>query len=133
MDTITIPTAADMHIHLRQGALMNMVTPAVAQGGVSICYVMVNGATLLHGKKGKGHHTSEEETSTSGIKSGAGWTMCGMLYSHFLSHIFFSYHFFSPTSNLRSPTPRWLWLTRQSWSTWHPMSPSTCPCTSTLT
>lgn len=44
MDTITLPTAADMHIHLRQGSLMTMVTPAVAEGGVSICYVMV---TLL--------------------------------------------------------------------------------------
>ena len=41
MDTITLPTAADMHIHLRQGSLMTMVTPAVAEGGVSICYVMV--------------------------------------------------------------------------------------------
>ncbi|KAF9964108.1 hypothetical protein BGZ70_006931 [Mortierella alpina] len=41
-NTITLPTAADMHIHLRQGTLMTMVTPAVAEGGVSICYVMPN-------------------------------------------------------------------------------------------
>lgn len=38
---ITIPTACDMHIHLRQGSLMSMVTPTVFEGGVSICYVMV--------------------------------------------------------------------------------------------
>ncbi|KAG0340837.1 hypothetical protein BG004_006263 [Podila humilis] len=42
MDTITIPTAADMHIHLRQGTMMQMVTPYVPEGGVSICYVMPN-------------------------------------------------------------------------------------------
>lgn len=47
MDTITLPTAADMHIHLRQGSLMTMVTPAVAEGGVSICYVMVRSSLFF--------------------------------------------------------------------------------------
>ncbi|KAK3806333.1 MAG: dihydroorotase, homodimeric type [Benniella sp.] len=42
MDRITIPTACDMHVHLRQGTLMSMVTPKVVEGGVSICYVMPN-------------------------------------------------------------------------------------------
>ncbi|RUP49075.1 dihydroorotase, homodimeric type [Jimgerdemannia flammicorona] len=39
---ITLPTASDFHIHLRQDAMMRMVVPRVAEGGVSLAYVMPN-------------------------------------------------------------------------------------------
>ncbi|KAL1923299.1 uncharacterized protein VTP21DRAFT_8279 [Calcarisporiella thermophila] len=39
---ITVPAAADFHVHLRQGDLMRLVTPQVAEGGVSLAYVMPN-------------------------------------------------------------------------------------------
>ncbi|CAG8484736.1 11221_t:CDS:2 [Racocetra fulgida] len=38
--TITLPAACDFHIHTRQGVLMEMVVPRIAEGGVSLCYVM---------------------------------------------------------------------------------------------
>ncbi|CAG8508252.1 2670_t:CDS:2 [Cetraspora pellucida] len=38
---ITLPAACDFHIHTRQGVLMEMVAPRIAEGGVSLCYVMV--------------------------------------------------------------------------------------------
>ncbi|CAG8507556.1 8401_t:CDS:2 [Acaulospora morrowiae] len=41
-DTIVIPAASDFHIHTRQDALMKMVVPCIAKGGVSLCYVMPN-------------------------------------------------------------------------------------------
>ncbi|RUP47427.1 dihydroorotase, homodimeric type [Jimgerdemannia flammicorona] len=41
-DTITIPTASDFHIHLRQDAMMRMIVPRIAEGGVSLVYVMPN-------------------------------------------------------------------------------------------
>ncbi|RIB16470.1 dihydroorotase, homodimeric type [Gigaspora rosea] len=40
--TITLPAACDFHIHARQGVLMEMVVPQIAEGGVSLCYVMPN-------------------------------------------------------------------------------------------
>ncbi|KAI9263753.1 dihydroorotase, homodimeric type [Sporodiniella umbellata] len=40
--TITIPSASDFHVHLRQGDMMRMVTPTVEKGGVSLAYVMPN-------------------------------------------------------------------------------------------
>ncbi|GAO52164.1 hypothetical protein G7K_6248-t1 [Saitoella complicata NRRL Y-17804] len=40
--SITILPAADFHVHLRQDALMRLVTPTVRQGGASIAYVMPN-------------------------------------------------------------------------------------------
>lgn len=39
--TVILPSASDFHIHLRQDDLMNMVVPRIAEGGVSLCYVMV--------------------------------------------------------------------------------------------
>lgn len=35
-------TTADMHVHLRDGPMMDLVAPTVRQGGVSIAYVMPN-------------------------------------------------------------------------------------------
>ncbi|KAI9014385.1 dihydroorotase, homodimeric type [Phycomyces nitens] len=42
MSSITIPSACDFHVHLRQGEMMRMVTPKVVEGGVSLAYVMPN-------------------------------------------------------------------------------------------
>ncbi|KAK6457908.1 Dihydroorotase [Scheffersomyces xylosifermentans] len=33
---------ADLHVHLREGAMMELITPTVKQGGFSIAYVMPN-------------------------------------------------------------------------------------------
>lgn len=33
---------ADMHVHLRDGAMMELIAPTVRQGGVSVAYVMPN-------------------------------------------------------------------------------------------
>ncbi|EXX69891.1 uncharacterized protein OCT59_005439 [Rhizophagus irregularis] len=40
--TIILPSASDFHIHLRQDDLMNMAVPQIAEGGISLCYVMPN-------------------------------------------------------------------------------------------
>lgn len=40
-DTIELPAAADMHVHLRDGELMKTVVPTIRQGGVNVVYVMV--------------------------------------------------------------------------------------------
>jgi dihydroorotase len=42
MQAITIPTADDFHLHLRQGEMMNNVAPLVRRGGVGRCVVMPN-------------------------------------------------------------------------------------------
>ncbi|KAI5464515.1 hypothetical protein BGZ63DRAFT_154205 [Mariannaea sp. PMI_226] len=39
---IELPAAADMHVHLRQAGLMELVTPTVLQGGVDTVFVMPN-------------------------------------------------------------------------------------------
>lgn len=41
-DGLELPAAADMHVHLRDGAMMETVTPTIRQGGVNTVYVMVN-------------------------------------------------------------------------------------------
>lgn len=40
-NSITIPSACDFHLHLRQDEMMRMVTPKVPEGGVSVAYIMV--------------------------------------------------------------------------------------------
>lgn len=40
--TIDLGYTADYHVHLRQGAMMEAVTPTVKEGGVSIAYIMPN-------------------------------------------------------------------------------------------
>ncbi len=40
--TLTIPVADDLHVHLRQDAMMRRVTPLVRAGGVGRCVVMPN-------------------------------------------------------------------------------------------
>ena len=36
---IELPAAADMHVHLRQGELMDLVVPTVLSGGVDTVFV----------------------------------------------------------------------------------------------
>jgi dihydroorotase len=45
-DTITLPAAADFHLHLRQDEMMRMVTPMVSKGGVSLAYIMVRALVM---------------------------------------------------------------------------------------
>jgi dihydroorotase len=42
MDIIQVSGAADFHVHLRQGALSQLVTPHVRKGGFCLAYVMPN-------------------------------------------------------------------------------------------
>lgn len=42
MSRIELGHTADYHVHLRQGEMMELVTPAVRRGGVSIAYIMPN-------------------------------------------------------------------------------------------
>ncbi|KAI0850398.1 Dihydroorotase [Daldinia vernicosa] len=39
---LELPPAADMHVHLRQGELMELMVPTVRQGGVDTVFVMPN-------------------------------------------------------------------------------------------
>ncbi|PKK52913.1 hypothetical protein CI102_3046 [Trichoderma harzianum] len=39
---LELPAAADMHVHLRQGEMMDVVVPTVEQGGVDTAFVMPN-------------------------------------------------------------------------------------------
>ncbi|KAH6647690.1 hypothetical protein BKA67DRAFT_524142 [Truncatella angustata] len=41
-DSYTLPAAADFHVHLRDGAMAEAVTPTIRQGGVDVVYVMPN-------------------------------------------------------------------------------------------
>jgi dihydroorotase len=41
-DSYTLPAAADFHVHLRDGAMAEAVTPTIRQGGVEVVYVMPN-------------------------------------------------------------------------------------------
>ncbi|KAH9898666.1 Dihydroorotase [Xylariomycetidae sp. FL2044] len=41
-ERLELPPAADMHVHLRQGELMELVAPTLAQGGVDTAFVMPN-------------------------------------------------------------------------------------------
>lgn len=42
MSRIELGHTADYHVHLRQGEMMEVVTPAVREGGISIAYIMPN-------------------------------------------------------------------------------------------
>lgn len=49
--SITLPSACDFHLHLRQGDMMRMVTPKVEEGGVSLAYIMVRRKLFFLKKK----------------------------------------------------------------------------------
>jgi dihydroorotase len=38
---LELPASADMHVHLRQGKLMDLIAPQVRRGGVDTVFVMV--------------------------------------------------------------------------------------------
>ncbi|ODQ63049.1 Dihydroorotase [Nadsonia fulvescens var. elongata DSM 6958] len=40
--SIELGQPGDYHVHLRDGDMMNLVTPTIPTGGVSVCYVMPN-------------------------------------------------------------------------------------------
>jgi dihydroorotase len=42
METLTIPQIDDFHVHLRQGSLMDLVTPTLSKGGCRLALVMPN-------------------------------------------------------------------------------------------
>lgn len=42
MSKIDLGITADMHVHLRDGKMMELITPTVREGGVSVAYVMPN-------------------------------------------------------------------------------------------
>lgn len=42
VDTITVPSPFDAHVHLRQSSLMDLVVPHVSQGGIKMAFVMVS-------------------------------------------------------------------------------------------
>jgi dihydroorotase len=41
IDRLELPPTADMHVHLRQDAMMKLVTPHLRAGGVDTVFVMV--------------------------------------------------------------------------------------------
>lgn len=41
-DGLEIPAPADFHVHLRDGPMMELVTPTIRQGGVNTVFVMVS-------------------------------------------------------------------------------------------
>ncbi|KAK3678908.1 dihydroorotase [Recurvomyces mirabilis] len=42
LDGLELPAAADMHVHLRDGAMTELVTPTIRKGGVNTVFVMPN-------------------------------------------------------------------------------------------
>ncbi|KAK7555225.1 hypothetical protein IWX49DRAFT_56412 [Phyllosticta citricarpa] len=42
LDGLELPAAADMHVHLRDGAMMETVVPTIRKGGVDTVFVMPN-------------------------------------------------------------------------------------------
>jgi dihydroorotase len=42
INKLTLPFAADFHVHLRHGDMMRMVTPTIRSGGVNVAYVMAS-------------------------------------------------------------------------------------------
>jgi dihydroorotase len=41
LQQLELPPSADMHVHLRQGELMDLVVPRIRAGGVDTVFVMV--------------------------------------------------------------------------------------------
>ncbi|SCV99427.1 LAFE_0A02916g1_1 [Lachancea fermentati] len=42
MSEINLGVTCDMHVHLRDGAMCQLITPTVRQGGISVAYIMPN-------------------------------------------------------------------------------------------
>lgn len=43
--SLELPASADMHVHLRQGEMMELVVPLIRDGGVDTVFVMVGSIT----------------------------------------------------------------------------------------
>lgn len=41
LQKLELPASADMHVHLRQGEMMDVVVPTLEQGGVDTAFVYV--------------------------------------------------------------------------------------------
>jgi hypothetical protein len=44
---LELPLSADMHVHLREGAMMETVTPLIEKGGVDCVFVMVSSICVI--------------------------------------------------------------------------------------
>jgi dihydroorotase len=42
IQSLELPPTADMHVHLRQAEMMELVTPQIRKGGVDAVFVMVH-------------------------------------------------------------------------------------------
>ncbi|KAI7372789.1 hypothetical protein KC328_g17019, partial [Hortaea werneckii] len=42
LEGVELPAAADMHVHLRENEMMELVTPMIRRGGVNTVFVMPN-------------------------------------------------------------------------------------------
>jgi len=40
--TVSVPSPADFHVHLRQGSISELIVPHVRKGGFDLAYVMVS-------------------------------------------------------------------------------------------
>lgn len=47
---LELPPTADMHVHLRQGDMMTLVTPSIRDGGVDTVFVMVSAGSKEFGE-----------------------------------------------------------------------------------
>lgn len=51
---LELPAAADMHVHLRQGEMMDVVVPTLEQGGVDTAFVyVIPGPMVMSGRSGR--------------------------------------------------------------------------------
>lgn len=67
-DSYTLPAAADMHVHLRDGDMLKAVVPTIRNGGVDTVYVMpnlVSSTTTYFAKSGVLNRHSLETASNT--------------------------------------------------------------------
>lgn len=50
-DGLELPATADFHVHLRDGEMMELVTPTIRQGGVNTVFVMVCNTQDMDGQE----------------------------------------------------------------------------------
>ncbi|PKI85718.1 dihydroorotase [Malassezia vespertilionis] len=74
VDSISVPSPADFHVHLRQGEMSALVTPHVASGGMDLAYVMPNLAPPLTNAKQTVDYVHSLE------KLAPGTEFCGTMY-----------------------------------------------------
>lgn len=47
IERLELPPTADMHVHLRQGEIMELVVPTVSKGGVDTVFVYDSRSNIL--------------------------------------------------------------------------------------